>query len=72
MTTTNSFSYEDALHELQQILQDLQGPPGDLSEMEVRVTRARDLIHQCRAHLLQVGERIDQLWDEPPAGDRDQ
>ncbi len=58
------FSYEEALEELQQIVQQLQDGGINMDQLAERARRAADLIRQCRERLREVEGEIDALFPE--------
>ena len=61
----DQLGYAEALAELEEILEELEGDAVDVDRLTERVTRARELIARCRERLsaaqLQIEEVIDDL-----------
>lgn len=52
------FSYEQALSELQQIVERLEQGSTSMDELTEQLERAEALIRQCRAHLRKVEAQV--------------
>jgi len=65
----NDLTYEQALAELQQLVDQLQDQSLSLDELESRVRRARELLRNCREKLRHVEDvsrdLLDDLGGEP-------
>ncbi len=65
----NDLTYEQALAELQQLVDQLQDQSLSLDELESRVRRARELLRSCREKLRHVEDvsrdLLDDLGGEP-------
>jgi exodeoxyribonuclease VII small subunit len=53
--------YADAMAELEQILEDLEGDSIDVDELSSRVKRASELIKLCRERLTRSRAEIEQV-----------
>ncbi|MEM6397514.1 MAG: exodeoxyribonuclease VII small subunit [Bacteroidota bacterium] len=60
-------TYKDAMHELQELLQELEQAPADIDSLGERVKRAKTLIEFCRNRLRDVEAEIDELDAEKEA-----
>ena len=54
-------TYEAAVAELEQLLEQLQQTPAAIDELHARVARAEQLIAACRAKLRGVEEQLTEL-----------
>lgn len=54
-------TYQEAIVELETILQQLQEVPADIDQLAARVTRAENLIAVCRQQLRSVEDELQQL-----------
>src|SRR5688572_18665031 len=61
-------SFEDALHELEQILAEIEGGELGLEESLVKYERGNFLIHHCRAVLGQAEKQIELLSKSADGG----
>lgn len=60
-----TLSYEAALQELQQILNDLQGEQSSIDELTARSARASELIAYCRQKLRDTEAKLLPAEDKP-------
>ena len=60
----NNLTYEQALAELQAIVDELQEETTGIDELVVKTKRAAELIHFCREKLRKAETEIDQLFRE--------
>lgn len=58
-------TYEEALAELGQILQDLQGEQTSIEQLTQRSERAGQLIQYCRTKLRDVETKLAQVAETP-------
>lgn len=56
-------TYSEALAELEQILQTIEGGKEDIDTLASKVTRATELIKLCRSRLLKVEGEVKQILD---------
>ena len=56
--------YSEALAELEQILQTIEGGTSDIDTLAAQVTRATELIKICRARLLKVEGEVKAILAE--------
>ena len=56
-------TYSEALAELEQILQTIEGGSSDIDTLASKVTRATELIKLCRSRLLKVEGEVKQILD---------
>ena len=61
-------SFEDALHELEQILADIEGGEVGLEESLAKYDRGNFLIHHCRGILGAAEKQIELLSKSPDGG----
>ena len=54
-------TYEEAIQELEAILQDLQNAPTKIDELHANIARAESLIAACRAKLRGAEDALDEL-----------
>ena len=54
-------TYQEAVTELEQILQQLQETPADIDQLHARIARAESLVAACRAKLRGVEEQLTEL-----------
>ena len=59
-----AFSYEEALRELQSIVQELQEGQINMDTLAERARRAAELIRLCRERLREVEEELETLFPE--------
>lgn len=59
-----SINYEEALHEIQKIQEELESGEVPLNEMRSKVERATELIKLCKATLRNTEEGLQQLLAE--------
>jgi len=74
MKKKNEPDYDQAMAELQTILEEMQSGSIGLETMQARTARAMDLIRLCRDRLRRIGEGLDQLMGdagETASPDRD-
>lgn len=57
-------TYKEALNELQEILQEIQGPNIDIDLLAKKVKRASELIKWCKEKLTSADEEIKNILDE--------
>jgi exodeoxyribonuclease VII small subunit len=57
-----AFNYEAAMLEIQQIVQQLQDGKINMDQLAGQATRASALIRQCREHLRDLGNTLDDLF----------
>ncbi len=62
--TNTPFSYEDAIAELRQIVQQLQQGQVNMDQLAQQARRAAELIQQCQAYLRRVEDEVDALFPE--------
>ncbi len=55
-------TYESALKELQEVIEDLRNEMVSVDEMTEKVKRAKELIDFCKNKLRDVGEDLDGLF----------
>ena len=67
-TQTPPKSFEDALHELEQILAEIEGGELGLEESLVKYERGNFLIHHCRGVLGQAEKQIELLSKSADGG----
>lgn len=60
-------TYDEALQEIQQIVNDLQAGKISIDELSEQVGKASELIQYCRNKLRKTGLELDQLLS-PPEG----
>lgn len=58
-----NLSYEEALQELQGILQELQDGKTNIDELAAKAKRAKALITYCRAKLRETEEELGGLFE---------
>lgn len=56
-------TYSEALAELEQILQTIEGGKEDIDTLASKVTRATELIKLCRSRLLKVEGEVKEILD---------
>lgn len=56
--------YEDAMHELEQIVGKMESEELDIDTLGVQLKRAHELIKMCRDKLTKADEKIKKLLDE--------
>ena len=54
-------TYQEAVAELETILQQLQEVPADIDQLHARIARAESLVAACRAKLRGVEEQLNDL-----------
>lgn len=59
-----AFSYEDAMAELRQIVQQLQQGQVNMDQLAQQARRAAELIRQCQEHLRRIEEEVDALFPD--------
>ena len=64
----SAFNYDEAMAELEAILDRMQDGRIGLEQMQAETARAVDLIRQCRGRLREIGDALDQLLDSAEAG----
>jgi exodeoxyribonuclease VII small subunit len=73
MSTDDQLGYSAALHELDDILRELEGSDVDVDRLAARVARAAQLIALCRERIgaarLQIDEVIADLDGDPEPAD---
>lgn len=57
-------TYEKAVSELQQIIDELQNEVVSMDDLSAKVKRAAELIAWCRQKLRDTGAEIDRLFEE--------
>ncbi|RMF02687.1 MAG: exodeoxyribonuclease VII small subunit [Bacteroidetes bacterium] len=57
-------TYEDAIEELEQLLQTLQSDTVDVDQMLAKTERAAELIRFCRKKLRDTEARLEDIWKE--------
>lgn len=61
---TDELSYSEALEELEQLLDDLEGADTDVDVLAERVARGVELVRFCRARLEVVATDVDAVVSE--------
>lgn len=56
-------SYSEALAELEQILQSIEGGGCDIDTLASKVTRATELIKLCRSRLMKVEGEVKEILE---------
>lgn len=56
-------TYSEALAELEQILQTIEGGSSDIDTLASKVTRATELIKLCRSRLLKVEGEVKEILE---------
>ncbi|MEM7573684.1 MAG: exodeoxyribonuclease VII small subunit [Bacteroidota bacterium] len=56
----SNMTYEAALAELNQLLEELEQPPGNIDQLGKRVKRAKELIQFCRNKLRDLAVEIEE------------
>ena len=59
-----TISYNTALEELRQIVDELQGENIDIDELAAKVRRASELIALCREKLRTAEADLNTLWEQ--------
>ncbi|MEL6660653.1 MAG: exodeoxyribonuclease VII small subunit [Bacteroidota bacterium] len=62
---TNELSYEEALAELETIMQELQQEQVSIDDLSDKSTRARDLINYCQQKLRDIQAKLATTEDKP-------
>lgn len=57
-------TYEEAIHELEEILQALQQQQISIDQLNAQSERAAELIRYCQGKLKDTEERLGQLFNE--------
>ena len=63
----HSMKYEDALHELENIVQQMENNDLDIDQLTQQLQRAKLLIRQCKKQLTKTNEEIQQLLNDETA-----
>ena len=58
----NSKTYESALQELQQVVEDLRNEMISVDDLNSKVNRAKELIDFCKNKLRKVGEDLEGIF----------
>lgn len=68
---TEEVGYADAMHELEQILRELEGDQLDVDVLAERVRRASELIKLCRGRIARAQTDVDQIVTDLEAFERE-
>ncbi len=60
-TTTLKISYNEALEELQTILEELNAETLDIDHLSDKVKRANTLVAHCKGKILKTQKELDQI-----------
>ena len=55
-------TYESALKELQEVIEDLRNELVSVDDLTKKVNRAKELIEFCKNKLIEVGEDLDGIF----------
>jgi len=61
--------YEEALADLDRILEELEGEETDLDSLAARVARASELVRHCKARIQATELEVEKVLEEMPAED---
>ncbi|MBI1224080.1 MAG: exodeoxyribonuclease VII small subunit [Bacteroidetes bacterium] len=61
--TKTKMTYESALHELQELVSNLQESTISMDDLSEKVSRAAELLDFCRAKLRETEEKVKGLFD---------
>ncbi|MDP4277700.1 MAG: exodeoxyribonuclease VII small subunit [Bacteroidota bacterium] len=62
--STEKFSYNKAMQEVEQILAELEKNNPDVDEMSRRVKRAVELLQACKKKLFETDEEIKHVFEQ--------
>ena len=60
---TNTKSYQEALEELQKLVEKIEDPGSDLQTISAEVRKALDLVKYCQLQLRSLEEEIEKLTE---------
>lgn len=63
MKETKQFKYEDAIHELEGIVDSMENGEMDIDSMTAKLKRAQELIKLCRDKLTKTDAEIKKILD---------
>lgn len=61
--SNNTLTYNQALHELEEILRSIESADTDIDTLSPKVTRAAELIKFCRGRLLKVESEVKEILE---------
>jgi exodeoxyribonuclease VII small subunit len=64
MNEQDSFSYNEAMKEVEAILEALEKNEADIDEMSRLVKRAIELLQACKKKLYETDEEVKQLFEQ--------
>lgn len=65
MKEKESFSYDDAMKQVEEIIAKLQNSDASAIDDEMSdVEKALEILSQCRKHLTKTNEKLDKLFEE--------
>lgn len=68
---TNELKYQDALDELESIVNEVESDSLDIDRLSARIERALELIHYCRGKLRDTENTIQKAFENTLPDDED-